>query len=598
MRRRRAEVGILTALALLGGCGPEDLSNRAPVAQAGRDLRVVRRGGEAFVKLDGTESHDPDGDALGWRWSVVRAPTPLSLSAAQRRAPSPVVALEGSGLYIFALQVTDRIATSGPDLVNVWVNEQGADDEDAGVGDAGDGGVVARADGGDTRDAGPMSDGGASDPEDGAVEASDGGPGGGEDQPPVAEFDLSAARVRVGETVRMSAARSRDERGPGGLQYTWTLVQPPFGSGERFTTSGVAAAFTPGAPGRYLFRLSVSDGVLRVEVLRAVQAAGEVGYLFYPANGTVAQIDLGTGDPTGVEIPLVGPGELVGYTVRAGVLYATFRPPGRAPLLVIAAPGQGVVERELPADAAPGEPVAAVDGVWVPMRGVARLFFSDPLGQAPLREISLPDDIERPSHLAVAGNTGVLTTRTRDGLVVSLDLARGALSGRLLATDPGCLPADVVADDDWIYFGCRNLNAVVRTGWAPATDAVNLIGLAGDFSPRNERMVWAGRRLVVRHQYTDYVSVLDPSRFDLPVGDPRRARGAQQVLPIENAVVDVDARGDLVYALVSDAAGRTVLLAYDLSTQRRVWRRRQAPLDGALFRLDAADDFSRDLGDL
>lgn len=138
MRARR----LLVAAALLAcACAsPDDDVNRPPVAVAGKDQRAVLDGEQVWIALDGDDSHDPDGDEIAWRWSVVRAAEPLALGTEQRRETRPVVALPGPGLYVFSLVVEDERAPSAPDYVNVWVVDPAspdADPADAGVGDDG-----------------------------------------------------------------------------------------------------------------------------------------------------------------------------------------------------------------------------------------------------------------------------------------------------------------------------------------------------------------------------------------------------------------------------------------------------------------------------
>lgn len=98
--------------------------NRPPVARAGADQRAVVSAGTVHVKLDGSESWDPDGDALSWVWNVVEAPNGMQITRDVRDEAQPVVALTTWGLYIFELKVDDGLGLSSPDYVNVWIEPQ------------------------------------------------------------------------------------------------------------------------------------------------------------------------------------------------------------------------------------------------------------------------------------------------------------------------------------------------------------------------------------------------------------------------------------------------------------------------------------------
>ena len=93
--------------------------NDAPVAHAGADQTV--REGDA-VTLDGTGSHDVDGDALAWAWEQVAGPA-VALQGAGTAQPTFVAPdVEPAGAVLsFRLVVSDGRADSGPAHVNVVV---------------------------------------------------------------------------------------------------------------------------------------------------------------------------------------------------------------------------------------------------------------------------------------------------------------------------------------------------------------------------------------------------------------------------------------------------------------------------------------------
>lgn len=583
---------MIAALLLSGaGCTPDGLVNEAPVASAGPDLRLVRDQATVYVRLDGRGSFDPDGDPLSLRWSVVQSPAPVALSAAARQEAQPLVPLDADGLYVFELVVDDGLERSAPDFVNVWVGEDVAPADAGAPGDEDEDAAAPEPD----ADLPPADDAGP-DAADAMVDTAPAEPG--EDHPPVPVFDVSADRLHLGQTVRLSAARSRDEGGPGALDFHWSLLSGPFRMGPRFEADGVAAAYLPRRPGRYTFRLTADDGAHVVSVERAIYVEAPRGWVLSMADGQVHQVNLDDGTPTGVTVDTGLEGDLRGFAVRAGAFYMTTTAPGASrSVLSVLMPNQPIVRRTLPTDGGAGAPEPAVDGVWVPMHSAPTLYFTEPAGAAPLRSVALGDDATRPSHLSVRGPLAALTALDGTGRAVALDLRSGVVTNRMMDAPEGCLPKGVLAEADWVYVACRNHNAILRADWA-GVRAPEIVGLPGDYSPRAERMVRVGRWLAVLHRATDYVSLVDVTRFDLPADHPDRRREAQRVLPIEHAVVDIDARGDTLYALVVDRLGTTVLHAYDAPSGRRLWRRPLPVVGGVAFRTDAADDFSRDLGTL
>lgn len=108
--------------------------NTSPVADAGVDQEVEVG---ATVVLDGSGSHDPDGDPLTFRW---RGPSGIELS--DTTVAMPTFTASTAGVYPFHLVVGDGQAESVPDTVVVTVqqpnrppiSDAGADQE-VGVGE-------------------------------------------------------------------------------------------------------------------------------------------------------------------------------------------------------------------------------------------------------------------------------------------------------------------------------------------------------------------------------------------------------------------------------------------------------------------------------
>jgi hypothetical protein len=94
------------------GPGP---SNTAPVANAGTDRNVTV--GDT-VQLNGSASHDPDGDVLNYQWSFESCPSHCpTLAGPQTATPSFVAEREGT--YVVSLTVSDGLFSSVTDTVSV-----------------------------------------------------------------------------------------------------------------------------------------------------------------------------------------------------------------------------------------------------------------------------------------------------------------------------------------------------------------------------------------------------------------------------------------------------------------------------------------------
>jgi hypothetical protein len=92
-----------------------DNVNLVPVAEAGSD-KTVQAG--STVTLNGSQSSDPDGDAISYIWSQVSG-TSVSLNAPNTATPTFVASKAGT--YVFSLKVYDGKDTSPADTVTVTV---------------------------------------------------------------------------------------------------------------------------------------------------------------------------------------------------------------------------------------------------------------------------------------------------------------------------------------------------------------------------------------------------------------------------------------------------------------------------------------------
>ncbi|WP_375773277.1 myxosortase-dependent M36 family metallopeptidase [Archangium gephyra] len=103
--------------------------NRRPVAHAGKTPQAVANftvqldtGNKLYntVKLDGSGSFDPDGDAITYTWTQLSGP-PVTLTGANTPRPSFEPRVENSETFVFQLVVNDSKENSAPALVTVYV---------------------------------------------------------------------------------------------------------------------------------------------------------------------------------------------------------------------------------------------------------------------------------------------------------------------------------------------------------------------------------------------------------------------------------------------------------------------------------------------
>lgn len=90
--------------------------NIAPVADAGPDQKVVT---EATVTLDGSGSHDANGDPITHSWTIISKPAGSFATLFTPTAVQQQFTADVSGSYVFALVVNDGLASSDPSTVTI-----------------------------------------------------------------------------------------------------------------------------------------------------------------------------------------------------------------------------------------------------------------------------------------------------------------------------------------------------------------------------------------------------------------------------------------------------------------------------------------------
>jgi hypothetical protein len=280
------------------------IGNRPPVANAGPDqslfLSLIGQFPAVLVTLDGSESSDPDGDALNYVWTFVSVPPGSAAALANAGSVNPTFTADRKGDYTIQLIVNDGTVDSAPDTVVVTIGNRPP------VADAGpdqstfldvvlqqkapivlDGSgsfdpdgdsltyawtIVTRPQGSICELAGadtvaptfvPDRKGDfviqlivhdyalASDPDTVVVTV--------ENRPPVANAGLDQGVV-LDSLVTLDGSGSSDIDGDS-LTFAWTILTAPAGSGAALTGAGtVSPTFTADRKGVYVIELIVNDG--------------------------------------------------------------------------------------------------------------------------------------------------------------------------------------------------------------------------------------------------------------------------------------------------------------------------------------------------
>lgn len=174
--------------------------NTAPVADAGHDQNVYTG---TLVTLDGSGSHDADGDSLTYQWRLVSSPAGSAAALVDATTSTPSFTPDFDGTYVAELKVSDGEQESPASQVTITATTANS------------------------------------------VPVANAGP------------DQS---VYVGSTVTLDGSGSSDADGDP-LTYTWTLQSGPAGSSAELVDAGtVAPSFTPDVAGDYVVNLTVSDG--------------------------------------------------------------------------------------------------------------------------------------------------------------------------------------------------------------------------------------------------------------------------------------------------------------------------------------------------
>lgn len=168
-----------------------------PVAVAGRN-RTVSTG--TTVQLDGSGSSDIDGNALTYRWALIRRPAGSTAALSSANRIRPAFTADVAGTYVAQLIVSDSQSSSAPSTVTI-----------------------------STTNSAPVANAG------------------------------TPQSVTAGTTVQLDGTKSTDADGKL-LQYSWSLVSKPAASAAYLSSPSVPIpAFVADVAGDYVVQLIVND---------------------------------------------------------------------------------------------------------------------------------------------------------------------------------------------------------------------------------------------------------------------------------------------------------------------------------------------------
>lgn len=230
---------------LVGGsgfCDNSKPSNLAPLAFAGADQSVLTL---TVVKLDASNSRDPEGQPLTYAWQLKTKPTGSAAALSSDTSVSPTFTADKPGLYVAKLVVNDGTLNSTETLVTIVAADENA--------------------------------------------------------APVANAGTNQS-VLINSTVTLDGSFSSDaNRDP--LTYTWKFESVPVGSTASLSSlSAIRPTFTADKAGSYVASLVVSDGLLKsnyATVTVNVSSVNAAPVAVIGANQTVALGQVVTLDGSG-----------------------------------------------------------------------------------------------------------------------------------------------------------------------------------------------------------------------------------------------------------------------------------------------------------
>ncbi|MCU7849156.1 MAG: hypothetical protein KZQ89_14420 [Candidatus Thiodiazotropha sp. (ex Lucinoma kastoroae)] len=272
-----------------------DNLNIRPVAIAGPDQSVYIN---QLAQLDGSASHDADGDGLNWLWSLISTPSASSAQLSDELAINPSFTADIVGQYIVQLVVDDSQDSSDPDsvIINAFtpntipVANAGADQSDY-VGNLVtlDGSASSDADGDNLTfnwSLTAIPDGSSAQLDDpnmvnptfvidvpgdyvAQLIVNDGKANSAPDEILISTLNSRPVAnagddqtIMIGQTAQLDGAASADADNDT-LSYSWSISSSPEGSTATLSdATSTTPTFTADQIGFYLFQLIANDGIL------------------------------------------------------------------------------------------------------------------------------------------------------------------------------------------------------------------------------------------------------------------------------------------------------------------------------------------------
>jgi hypothetical protein len=213
--------------------------NSAPVANAGEDQVIADVG--TTVQLDGSQSTDPDGDAITFAWVITARPDGSLAALSNSAADKPTFVADVRGDYLVELVVNDGLVSSAPDSVSVSFSN-----------------LI------------PVADAGTDE------------------------------TVEPGELVLLDGTGSYDPDENYPLAYAWQILSKPEGSAAALNDpETVTASFTADLPGDYMVQLVVTDSLgaasdpstIFISTSNSAPVANAGADQFIERTGVVVQLD-------------------------------------------------------------------------------------------------------------------------------------------------------------------------------------------------------------------------------------------------------------------------------------------------------------------
>src|SRR3990172_10875515 len=127
--RKLSLIGVLLSCLLILGCGSgggdnnqttdTEQINAKPVAIIKGNINA--KPGQ-LVEISGSDSYDPDGDLLTYKWSLLSIPNGSKASLASTNTPNISITPDTDGLYSIQLIVNDGTVDSNPTTIEIIVS--------------------------------------------------------------------------------------------------------------------------------------------------------------------------------------------------------------------------------------------------------------------------------------------------------------------------------------------------------------------------------------------------------------------------------------------------------------------------------------------